>query len=78
MTCIFLFLIIGLCDFNEDDYNFLINDRQQAVDNLKKELDKITRLLCESGKVYFHKKLPSIELLNWWARHDADDKLKGR
>ena len=80
MAYIFLFLIIGLCDFDlkEDDYNFLINDRRQAFDNLKKELDKITRLLCESGKVYFHKKLPSIELLNWWVKHDADDKLKGR
>jgi hypothetical protein len=78
MAYVFLFLIIGLCDFNEDDYNILINDRQQAVGILKKELDKITRLLCESGKVYYLNKMPSIELLNWWTKHNADDKLKGR
>lgn len=72
MAYIFLFLVIGLCDF---DLNSL-NDNDYS--SLKKELDKVTRLLCESGKVYFLKKIPSVELLNWWTKHYADDKLKGR
>jgi hypothetical protein len=59
--------IIGLCDF-QDDYN----DAAEA----KRNLDELTRLLCEADKVYRGEKLPSIELLQWWGEHRKKDEYK--
>jgi hypothetical protein len=61
------FLIIGLCDF-QDDYA----DEREA----KRNLDELTRLLCEAGKVYRGEKLPSDELLRWWMNHKRKDEKK--
>lgn len=67
-----LFLIIGLCDFDHD------YDSNSDTKSLRNELDKLTRLLCEAGKVHLFNNRPSTELLNWWNDHYQKDKLKGR
>ena len=59
--------IIGLCDF-QDDY-----DDEAEV---KRNLDELTRLLCEAGKVHRGEKSPSIELLQWWEEHRKKDEYK--
>lgn len=61
------FLVVGLCDF-QDDYS----DLREA----KWNLDQLTRLLCEAGKVYRGEKQPSAELLRWWMDHEAKDQSK--
>lgn len=64
------FLIIGLCDFQDDDFN----DRAPLIK--KRLMDELTRLLCEAGKVYRGEKLPSDELLRWWMNHKEEDEKK--
>ena len=62
-----LLLLLGLCGFDQDDCS-----------DYKKDLDELTRLLCEAGKVYRKEQEPSKELLKWWKEHQKKDKKKNR
>lgn len=65
-------ILIGLCNFDQRDLSW------QASELAKDELDKLTRLLCEAGKVYRGEKEPSKKLKKWWKKHKKKDKKKGR
>jgi hypothetical protein len=62
------FLLLGLCDFDQEDCLY---------DKARPELDKLTRLLCEAGKVYLGEK-PSKELLKWWKEHKESDEKRSK
>ena len=68
---IWFLLLISLCNLDED-YWLDLGDKQ------KEEADRLTRLLCEAGKVFKMGLKPSKELLNWWNDHEKQDKLKAK
>jgi hypothetical protein len=66
------FLLLGLCDFDEEDYYKI----EHSAALVKAELDKLTKLLCEAGKVFSGKKKPSKALLKWWGEHEKRDERR--
>jgi len=69
LELLFFSFLIGLCDLTDhyDDYH-----------DIKNIADKLTRLLCEAGKVFRGEKEPSQELLDWWKDHQEKDKKRGK
>lgn len=67
-TILSLLPLLCLCDFDQEDF---------IPSNSKLELDKLTRLLCEAGKIFRGKKKgPSKELAAWWEDHQKKDAKK--
>lgn len=64
-----LAFLIGLCN---------LTDEYDDCNDLKNIADKLTRLLCEAGKVFRGEKEPSKELLSWWKDHQKKDKNRGK
>lgn len=50
---------------------------EEVVKEQKKELDRLTRLLCEAGRAHHNKRRPNQEVRAWWVSHRCADEKRG-
>ena len=50
---------------------------EQVVADQKKELDRLTNLLCKAGRAHLNKKSVPMDVRLWWSVHRCADEARG-
>lgn len=61
----------------EGDARYAAEQANDLANRYRKELDKLTDLLCKAGKCYERGTPAPKELRDWWQKHKKEDAKRG-
>ena len=61
----------------EGDARYAADEASKRAAKYKKELDRLTDLLCKAGRARHNGIVPPVEVRKWWAEHRCQDAKRG-